>query len=126
MKVWRSFKVPSTQTSLDRSENAKAITDLIQIVRFAYKINRRLNSLIKGYAKQRFNLYCGQLQRQLTDDQKKVMWQIAEYIVREGAISATELYNADADMWRQGVNKLTPAVLAEEMLALAKFLLKAA
>ena len=125
--IWSAYKTIDANGAvdeLDRSENAKALTDLIQIVRFAYKINPQLSSLIKGYAK-RFNLYCGQLQRQLTDDQKEVMRQIAEYIVREGAISAADLNEINADLWRQGVSKLTPAVLAEEMLALANILLKA-
>ena len=102
-----------------------ALTNLIQIVRFAFKKNQKLTSLQNGFA-QRFNLYCGQVQRELTNDQKEIMRQIAEFVINDGAISVMELNEIATDLWRRGIKAFTAQVLAEEILALSKFLLKTA
>lgn len=127
-QIWKNYKVlddTGDVDELDVKTNVNALTNLIQIVRFAYKKNQKLTSLIKGYA-QRFSLYCGQAQRVLTDDQKEIMRQIAEFVINDGAISVMELNEIDTDLWRRGVISLTAPVLAEEMQAMARFLLKAA
>ena len=110
---------------LDVKTNVNALTNLIQIVRFAYRKNQKLTSLLKGQA-QRFNLYCGQAQRVLTDDQKDVMRQIAAYVVNDGALSVAELNEIDTDLWRRGVRTIGATGLKEEMQNLARFLLKTA
>ncbi len=95
-------------------------------MRYAYGKNARLTSLINGYA-QRFHLYCGQTQRHLTDDQIELMKQIADYVIMEGAVTAADLNEIDADLWRQGIRAFAqPAMFNEEIAALSKFLLKAA
>ena len=75
---------------LDVKQNIKALTHLIQLVRYAYKKTDNLKSLLKGYS-QRFTLYCGQAQRPLSPDQQEIMKAIADYIINEGSISVTEL-----------------------------------
>ncbi len=127
-QIWKNYKVlddTGDVDELDQKTNVNALTNLIQIVRFAYKKNKKLTSLIKGYA-QRFSLYCGQAQRVLTDAQKDVMRQIAEFIINDGALSVMELNEIDTDLWRKGVTSLTAPVLAEELQTLARFLLKTA
>ena len=127
-QIWKNYKVldeVGDVDELDMKTNVNALTNLIQIVRFTYKKNQKLTSLIKGYA-QRFNLYCGQAQRVLTDDQQEIMKQIAEYVINDGAISVMELNEIDTDLWRRGVVSLTAPILAEEMLAMSRFLLKSA
>ena len=127
-QIWKNYKVlddVGDVDELDVKTNVNALTNLIQIVRFAYKKNQKLTSLIKGYA-QRFSLYCGQAQRVLTDDQKEIMRQIAEFVINDGAISVMELNEIDTDLWRKGVISFTAPVLAEEMQTMSKFLLKAA
>lgn len=127
-QIWKNYKVlddTGDVDELDVKTNVNALTNLIQIVRFAYKKNQKLTSLIKGYA-QRFSLYCGQAQRVLTNDQKEIMRQIAEFVINDGAISVMELNEIDTDLWRRGVISLTAPVLAEEMQTMARFLLKAA
>lgn len=127
-QIWKNYKVlddVGDVDDLDVKTNVNALTNLIQIVRFAYKKNQKLTSLIKGYA-QRFSLYCGQAQRVLTDDQKEIMRQIAEFVINDGAISVMELNEIDTDLWRRGVISLTAPVLVEEMQTMARFLLKAA
>lgn len=73
-QIWKNYKLLDTDGSvdeLDTKTNVNALTNLIQIVRYAYKKNPILTSLINGYA-QRFSLYCGQQQRKLTDDQIEI------------------------------------------------------
>lgn len=127
-QIWKNYKVldeVGDVDELDMKTNVNALTNLIQLVRFAYKKNQKLTSLIKGYA-QRFNLYCGQVQRELTDAQIEIMKQIAEFVINDGAISVMELNEIDTDLWRRGVSSLTVKVLEEEMLTMSKFLLKTA
>lgn len=127
-QIWKSYKVldeSGNVDDLDTKYNVNALTNLIQIVRFAYKKNSKLTSLITGYA-QRFSLYCGQNQRILTDDQIEIMRQIADYVINDGAITAIELNSVNTDLWRQGVQTFTAPVLDTEMQTLAKFLLRTA
>ena len=127
-QIWKNYKVLDTYGNveeLDVKNNVNALTNLIQIVRYAYKKNQKLTSMVKGYAK-RFNLYCGQQQRVLTKEQVEIMHQVAEFIINDGAISVQELNEIDTDLWRKGVTNFGGKLLAEEMQALSKFLLKVA
>lgn len=79
-QIWKNYKLLDTESSveeLDIKSNVNMLTNLIQIVRFAYRKNTKLTSLLNGYA-QRFSLYCGQAQRVLTEEQKEIMKLIAE------------------------------------------------
>ena len=127
-QIWKNYKVLDTEGNVDELDvktNVNALTNLIQIVRYAYKKNQKLTSLINGYAK-RFALYCGQQQRVLTEDQIEIMKQIAEFVINDGAISVKELNEIDTDLWRKGVTSFGGKLLAEEMQALSRFLLKVA
>ena len=127
--IWKNYKTlddVGNVDELDVKTRVNALTNLIQIARFAYRKNQRLTSLSKGYA-QRFSLYCGQAQRTLTDDQKEVMKQIADFIINEGAITARELNEVAPDIWRRAITRLgNYQALDEEMLAMSKIILKAA
>lgn len=127
-QIWKQYKALDAEGNvdeLDTKSNFNALTNLIQIVRYAYKKNPRLTSLINGYAK-RFSLYCGQRQRVLTPAQVEIMHQIAEFVIRDGALSVQELNEIDTDLWRKGVTGFGKEMLASEMQALSKFLLKVA
>ena len=127
-QIWKNYKIIDeigNVDELDTKSNVKILTNLIQIVRFAFGKNPKLTSLVKGYA-QRFSLYCGQEQRSLTDEQKEIMRQIAEFIINDGAISVEELNEIDTDLWRKGVTSFSLSVLAEEIQTMARFLLKVA
>ena len=126
--IWKNYKVLDEAGNVDDfdiKENAKALTNLIQIVRYAYGKNQRLTSLLDGYMT-RFNLYCGQKQRNLTDEQVKIMCEIAKYIIEDGAISARELNMIDTPLWRKGVTTFEKDVFSSEMQIMARFLLGAA
>ncbi|MVM55809.1 type I restriction endonuclease subunit R [Gordonibacter urolithinfaciens] len=126
--IWKNYKVIDDEGNvdeLDTKTNVHALTHLIQIVRYAYGKNRKLTSLITGYAK-RFALYCGQAQRVLTADQVEIMRQVAEFVINDGAITLMELNEIDTDLWRRGVTSFGAPTLATEMQTLSNFLLKAA
>lgn len=127
-QIWKNYKLLDEQgdvEALDGKANVNALTNLIQIVRYAYKKNQKLTSLINGYA-QRFSLYCGRAQRVLTEDQKDIMQQIAEYIINDGAITVMELNETDTELWKRAVKSFGGAILASEIQTLSKFILKVA
>ena len=126
--IWRNYKLLDENGRVDEfdmKQNIRALTHLIQIVRFAYWKTARLTSLFSGYV-QRFNLYCGQAQRQLTDEQKMVMRAIADFVVSEGAITIGELNEYYPDLWRRGITSFGGKALNQEMQTLSNFILKAA
>ena len=127
-QIWKNYKLLDEQGNvelLDGKTNVNALTNLIQIVRYAYKKNQKLTSLINGYA-QRFSLYCGQNQRILSEEQKDIMQQIADYIINDGAISVMELNETDTELWKKAVKSFGSATLAGEIQTLSKFILKVA
>lgn len=127
-QIWKNYKLLDEQgdvEGLDGKFNVNALTNLIQIVRYAYKKNQKLTSLINGYA-QRFSLYCGRSQRVLTDEQKDVMQQIAEYIINDGAITIAELNETNTDLWRKAIKSFGTPTLTSEIQTLSKFILKVA
>lgn len=127
-QIWKNYKLLDEQgdvDALDGKANVNALTNLIQIVRYAYKKNQKLTSLINGYAS-RFALYCGQNQRILTEEQKDIMQQIAEYIINDGAITVMELNETDTELWKKAVKSFGGKSLASEIQTLSKFILKVA
>lgn len=126
--IWENYKILDENgnvDALDTKTNVKALTNLIQLVRYAFKKSPRLVSIFTGYT-QRFNLYCGQNQRTLSAEQQEIMKQIAEYVINDGAISIGELNEIDADLWRKAVKGFGAPTLKIEMHTLSKFLLKVA
>ncbi|SEQ01353.1 type I restriction enzyme, R subunit [Lachnospiraceae bacterium RM5] len=127
-QIWKNYKLLDDQGDveiLDGKSNVNALTNLIQIVRYAYKKNQKLTSLINGYA-QRFSLYCGRAQRVLTQEQKDIMQQVAEYIINDGAITIMELNETDTELWKKAVKSFGGKTLASEIQTLSKFILKVA
>lgn len=128
--LWSNYKILDEEgvvEDFDKKQNVNALTNLIQLVRFAYGRTAELSSLFTGYG-QRFNLYCGQVQRTLTDEQKEIMRQISVYIVNEGAFTLQELGSFDTDLWRRGITGFgnNPKLLASEIQQLSRFILKVA
>ena len=121
-RIWKSYSVLDEDV---KEPAVNVLTNLIQIVRFAYKKSSKLISLVSSFAS-RFNLYCGQTQRQLTEAQKEIMKQVAGYIINDSAISAVELNMVNTDLWRQGVKSFNHIIFSEEIQAMSKILLKAA
>ena len=126
--IWSNYKMLDTNgdvEDLDVKQNIKALTHLIQLVRYAYKKTGNLKSLFKGYT-QRFTLYCGQTQRVLTYDQCEIMKQVAEYIIVNGGLTYTELQQNVEELWKVAYNSFGKQRLSAELIDLSKFILKAA
>lgn len=127
-EIWRNYKLLDTEgvvDDLDVKQNFKALTHLIQLVRFAYRKTGSLKSLLKGYS-QRFTLYCGQRQRALTPDQQEIMRQIADYIIVEGSVSIKELNSFDPELWKKAIKNFGVPALNNEIIEVSRFILKAA
>lgn len=126
--IWNNYKILDSDGNveqLDVKQNVNSLTHLIQLVRYAFKKNPNLASLYTGYS-QRFNLFVGQAQRSLTQEQITVMKQIADYIVCDGAFTTGELQEFDADLWKKGITIFTAPIFATEILTLSKFILRVA
>lgn len=98
--------------------------DIVARNEYAFRKNPTLSSLYTGCS-QRFNLYCGQMQRSLTDEQVIVMKQITDYIVSDGAFTVLELNSIDTDLWRKGIGCFGKR-FALELQTLSRFILKVA
>ena len=125
--VWKNYRVLDDLGDVDEPDlktNVNALTNMLQVIRFAYGKNQKLTSIFKGYS-QRFSLYCGQAQRVLSDDQKDIMKQIGDYVINDGAITVNELNEIDTDLWRKGVLSFGVPALTEEMNTMSRFVLRA-
>ena len=95
--LWNAYSIlyPSKVTCLEH--NARdALTNLIQLVRFAYnKDSFQLKSFL-SYVSSRFNLWAGQNQRPLTETQIGIAKEIAKYIAANGAVGIDE-FREDMD-----------------------------
>ena len=126
--VWRNYKRLDTEgkvSDVDQRRNINALTNLIQLARYAFKKDSRLVSLYGLFA-QRFNLYVGSTNHNLSETQVDLMRKIAEYIVNDGAISTEELNSVDADLWRYGIREFGVNMFAAEMQMLSKYVIGAA
>ena len=84
--LWGNYSVlqPEKVVKLASDTNEReAITNIIQLVRFALKQTETLKSLYPE-AMQRFNLWCGQKQRDITPEQQEVIAQVVDYIAANG------------------------------------------
>lgn len=123
--IWKNYRRLDNDgnvSELDQKRNVNALTNLIQIARYAFNKADRLVSLY-GLFNQRFSLYAGSTNHKLTDTQVDIMKRIAEYIVDEGSITTNELNSIDTDLWREGIMSFGPQVFAAEMQMLSKYVI---
>lgn len=125
-RLWSWYKMVDSNNSVgDPGSEANCLTNLIQIVRYGYKQSSQLVSISK-YANSRFNLYAGQAQNTLTDDQLKLMKIIAEYVSINGVMDVKDFQIANMDVWRDLMRLFKNPINANnEILRMSKFILKA-
>ena len=96
LTLWNAYAVlqPENVTPFKTQIERDALTNLIQLVRFAFKTAPSLRSLTSLSA-QRFELWCGQNQRDtLSDTQRYIVNEITNYIVSNGTYTrATMMEN---------------------------------
>lgn len=77
-----------------KKEESEALTNIIQLVRFAYRQIEKLDSVCTT-ARQYFNLWCGQWHRDISERQKQLMSQIVDYVASNGACTINDIREDD-------------------------------
>lgn len=94
-ELWRDYNIldPTSVVMPTVREEWYAATNLIQLVRYALKSISQLTPLSKGSTR-RFELWAGQNQRSITDDQKALLRQIVSVITSNGYVTLADLRNS--------------------------------
>ena len=126
--LWHSYSVVdinnvAVYNGADQKNEKEALTNLIQLVRFAWHKIARLESLCTG-AQQRFNLWYGQMQRNITADQIKLMRQIVDYIAANGTCQISDIKDYDKTFAAQLISEYKGLDKANEALeSLSRFII---
>ena len=123
--LWNSYAIinPPMVKHSSTKEEKEALTNIIQLVRYAFHQIERLESLYPS-ANQRFNLWCGQNQRPLTEEQIGVMQQVFSYIASNGYCTITEIKDNDKTQAAQLIRVFGGKNIADEALSsLSQFII---
>ena len=124
--LWNSYFVLNSGVKRLNADERKALTTLIQLVRFAFKKTGELMSLL-GLASRNYTLWAGQAQRPLTPTQQKITREIAKYIAADGAMEMRDLMQIDEGLFAQSVQAFEGKDNVKDMLySLSSFMFKAA
>ena len=95
-QLWNSYAIvsPNHVRRATKKEESEALTNIIQLVRFAYRQIERLDSVCTT-ARQYFNLWCGQWHREISERQKQLMSQIVDYVASNGACTINDIREDD-------------------------------
>lgn len=90
--LWNSYAIVYSDKvrRTTKKEEAEALTNIIQLVRFAFRQTERLESIYPK-AMQLFNLWAGQKQLRITHEQRAVVSKIVDYIAANGACTLSDL-----------------------------------
>ena len=96
-QLWNSYAIlnPNSVRRSTTKEESDALTNIIQLVRYAFRQIERLDSVV-ATSKQYFNLWLGQNQREITDKQRDVISRIVDYIASNGACTVKDIREDDA------------------------------
>lgn len=96
-QLWNSYALlnPNSVRRSTSKEESDALTNIIQLVRFAFRQIERLDSAV-ATSKQYFNLWLGQNQREITDKQREIISRIVDYIASNGACTVKDIREDDA------------------------------
>ena len=115
-QLWNFYSIVNKSKVVQLEKNEREIlTNLIQLVRYAFGQITDLRSL-PSLAAQRFELWCGQNQRPLTESQKEIMKQIVGYIVANGTYTNEELREENMQIFAQLVKNFGSADMVGEVL----------
>lgn len=91
-QIWNSYAIlsPNRVKRSTTKEESDALTNIIQLVRFAFHQIEKLDSVVTT-SKRYFNLWLGQNQRDITDKQREVVSQIVDYIASNGACTVRDI-----------------------------------
>lgn len=116
-QIWNSYAIlsPSKVKRSTTKEESDALTNIIQLVRFAFRQIERLDSVVTT-SKQYFNLWLGQTQREITDKQREVISRIVDYIASNGACTVRDIRKDDATHAAQMIRAFGNMQKADEAL----------
>lgn len=116
-QLWNSYAIvnPSSVRRAATKEESDALTNIIQLVRFAFRQIERLDSVV-ATSKQYFNLWLGQNQREITDKQREVISRIVDYIASNGACTVKDIREDDATHAAQMIRAFGNIQKADEAL----------
>ncbi|MDL2244407.1 DEAD/DEAH box helicase family protein [Parabacteroides sp. OttesenSCG-928-J18] len=126
--LWNTYSVLDSAhvVKFRTKEEKEALTNIIQLVRFAFKRIPELRSL-SSMAASRFELWCGQNQRPLTASQKEIIRNVVNYIVANGSSTINDLKEEDKPFVAQMVRAFGSATAVNTaIISLSQFILKAA
>jgi type I restriction enzyme R subunit len=126
-QLWDSYSVIGKEKVVlhKTKEEREVLTNIIQLVRYAFRLISELKSL-PSLSAQRFELWCGQNQRPLTGEQKEVIRQIVDYLVANGTYTNAELREENLGIFAQLVHSFGSAEIVDEMLgSLSGWMLRA-
>lgn len=124
-QLWNSYSLLNREQVKPRStrEEKEALTNIIQLVRYALGQIDRLDSLCSS-ANQYFNLWYGQLQRNISDKQIEVIKQVVRYIASNGAVTIKDIREEDKSQAAQLVKAFGTLNEANKaLLSLAGFII---
>lgn len=123
--LWNSYAIlhPEDVRKNTTKDERDALTNIIQLVRYgAHKINK-LESLYPS-AQQRFNLWFGQNQRNITQKQIDIIRKVVDYIASNGFCSIKEIKKDDSTTAAQLSRAFGGMQLANEaLISLSQFIL---
>lgn len=101
--IWDAYNTLSSNNKIDRKVSPlknktekQTLTNLIQLVRFAYGKTEALQA-INGIIAQRFNLYIGQhlgdVKRDFTPEQVEILRRLADYVAQKGCVTRADFRN---------------------------------
>nr|WP_129732401.1 type I restriction endonuclease subunit R [Parabacteroides goldsteinii] len=124
-QLWNSYTIVNSKNVKIRStkEEKEALTNIIQLVRFAFHQIDNLESLYPT-AQQLFNLWCGQIQRRITEKQISIIRQVVNYIASNGACGIKDIRKDDSSRAAQIISAFNGVGAANEVLiSLSKFII---
>ena len=94
--LWNSYAIVygDKVRRTTKKEESEALTNIIQLVRFAYHQTEKLESVYPT-ARSMFNLWYGRKQMDITAKQKDLIGKIVEYIAANGACNVREIRKND-------------------------------
>ena len=116
-QIWNSYAIlsPGKVRRSTTKEESDALTNIIQLVRYAFRQIERLDSVV-ATSKQYFNLWLGQSQREITDKQREVISRIVDYIASNGACTVKDIREDDATHAAQMIRAFGNMQKADEAL----------
>ncbi|MCQ2976259.1 MAG: DEAD/DEAH box helicase family protein [Bacteroidales bacterium] len=125
--LWDCYSIiyPEKVTKFYDKSQVKALTNIIQLVRFALN---RIDSLhsISSTANQYFELFCGKRNRNITPTQRNILSQVVNHIISNGYINVANIREYQPSLAMQFIQEFNGAKSANETLyQLAEMLISA-